>query len=181
MPIAGSRIYNFYSDEFDGYSLCRHRSWRISHGQSPRTKQLKMNFLPKWENNCDFEVLFYCTQPAWAYVSYKQLPVELLPNAEPPVLFVQVSSQQDMDPSYVESEVIIPLEGAVSAIGGVDKLQSYIDRRQSSIRIDFKKNINFKMTSLKLREKVNEESQPPCRPVLPYRVQKVDIAQMNNN
>ena len=68
------------------------------------------------------------------YVSYKQLPVELLPNAELPVLFVQVSSQQDMDPSYVESEVIIPLEGAVSAIGGVDKLQSYIDRRQSSIQ-----------------------------------------------
>ena len=90
------------------------------------------------------------------YVSYKQLPVELLPNAELPVLFVQVSSQQDMDPSYVESEVIIPLEGAVSAIGGVDKLQSYIDRRQSSIQIDFKKNINFKMTSLKLQEKVNE-------------------------
>ena len=114
------------------------------------------------------------------YVSYKQLPVELLPNAELPVLFVQVSSQQDMDPSYVESEVIIPLEGAVSAIGGVDKLQSYIDRRQSSIQIDFKKNINFKMTSLKLQEKVNEiaASLPTGFTV---QVQKVDIAQMNNN
>ena len=113
------------------------------------------------------------------YVSYKQLPVELLPNAELPVLFVQVSSQ-DMDPSYVESEVIIPLEGAVSAIGGVDKLQSYIDRRQSSIQIDFKKNINFKMTSLKLQEKVNEiaASLPTGFTV---QVQKVDIAQMNNN
>ena len=114
------------------------------------------------------------------YVSYKQLPVELQPNAELPVLFVQVSSQQDMDPSYVESEVIIPLEGAVSAIGGVDKLQSYIDRRQSSIQIDFKKNINFKMTSLKLQEKVNEiaASLPTGFTV---QVQKVDIAQMNNN
>ena len=102
------------------------------------------------------------------------------PNAELPVLFVQVSSQQDMDPSYVESEVIIPLEGAVSAIGGVDKLQSYIDRRQSSIQIDFKKNINFKMTSLKLQEKVNEiaASLPTGFTV---QVQKVDIAQMNNN
>ena len=114
------------------------------------------------------------------YVSYKQLPVELLPNAELPVLFVQVSSQQDMDPSYVESEVIIPLEGAVSAIGGVDKLQSYVDRRQSSIQIDFKKNINFKMTSLKVQEKVNEvaASLPSGFNV---QVQKVDIAQMNNN
>ena len=38
------------------------------------------------------------------YVSYKQLPVELLPNAELPMLFVQVTSAQDMDPSYVESD-----------------------------------------------------------------------------
>ena len=114
------------------------------------------------------------------YVSYKQLPVELLPNAELPVLFIQVSSQQDMDPSYVESEVIIPLEGAVTSIGGVDKLQSKIDRRQSSIQIDFKKNINFKMTSLKLQEKVNEiaASFPSGFTV---QVQKVDIAQMSNN
>ena len=114
------------------------------------------------------------------YMSYKQLPVELLPNAELPVLFIQVSSQQDMDPSYVESEVIIPLEGAVNTIGGVDKLQSYIDRRQSSIQIDFKKNINFKMVSLKLQEKVNEvaASFPTGFTV---QVQKVDIAQMNNN
>ncbi|MFQ9021634.1 MAG: hypothetical protein ACLR6J_10320 [Parabacteroides merdae] len=44
------------------------------------------------------------------YVSYKQLPVELLPNAELPMLFVQVTSAQDMDPSYVESEVVIPIE-----------------------------------------------------------------------
>ena len=35
------------------------------------------------------------------YVSYKQLPVELLPNAELPTLFVQVSSQQDMDLSLI--------------------------------------------------------------------------------
>lgn len=114
------------------------------------------------------------------YVSYKQLPVELLPNAELPVLFIQVSSQQDMDPSYVESEVIIPLEGAVSSIGGVNKLESNIDRRQSSIQIEFKKNINFKMTLLKLQEKVNEvaASFPTGFNV---QVQKVDIAQMNNN
>lgn len=114
------------------------------------------------------------------YVSYKQLPVELLPNAELPVLFIQVSSQQDMDPSYVESEVIIPLEGAVSTIGGVDKLQSNIDRRQSNIQIDFKKNTNFKMTFLKLQEKVNEIS-ASLPSGFTVQVQKVDIAQMNNN
>jgi multidrug efflux pump subunit AcrB/ABC-type multidrug transport system ATPase subunit len=114
------------------------------------------------------------------YVSYKQLPVELLPNAELPVLFVSVNSQQEMDPVYVESEVIIPLEGAISAIGGVDKIQSEISSRQSSIRIDFKSNVNYKATSLKLEEKMKEVST-----TLPdgftVQVRKVDIAMMSNN
>ncbi|MDR2775178.1 MAG: efflux RND transporter permease subunit [Tannerella sp.] len=114
------------------------------------------------------------------YVSYKQLPVELLPNAELPVLFVSVSSQQEMDPSYVESEVIIPLEGAVSAIGGVDKIQSEISNRQSSIRIDFKANVNFKTTSLRLEEKMKEVSSSLPEGFV-VRVQKVDVARMNNN
>ena len=114
------------------------------------------------------------------YVSYKQLPVELLPNAELPMLFVQVSSQQDMDPQYVESEVIIPLEGAISSIGGVDKIQSNIDSRQSNIQVDFKNTVNFKITSLRLQEKVNE-----LAATLPegftVQLQKVDVSQLGGN
>lgn len=90
------------------------------------------------------------------YVSYKQLPVELLPNAELPMLFVQVTSAQDMDPSYVESEVVIPIEGAIGTIGGVEQIESLIDSRQSSIKIDFKSNINFKITALKLRRRLTK-------------------------
>ena len=113
------------------------------------------------------------------YVSYKQLPVELLPNAELPMLFVSVSSQQDMDPAYVESEVIIPLEGAISSVGGVDKIQSEISSRQSSIRIDFKSNMNFKTTSLRLEEKMKEvaSSLPDGFNV---RVQKMDVSMVNS-
>lgn len=113
------------------------------------------------------------------YVSYKQLPVELLPNAELPMLYVSVSSQQDMDPAYVESEVIIPLEGAISSVGGVDKIQSEVSSRQSSIRIDFKSNVNFKTTSLRLEEKMKEvaASLPEGFNV---RVQKMDVSMMSN-
>lgn len=111
------------------------------------------------------------------YVSYKQLPVELLPNAELPMLFVQVTSAQDMDPSYVESEVVIPLEGAIGTIGGVEQIESQIDSRQSSIKIDFKPNINFKITALKLQEKINEaaSSLPEGFTV---QVQKVDVSML---
>ena len=55
-------------------------------------------------------------------VSYQQLAVELLPNAELPLLFVQVASQQEYDPSYVEKQAIIPLEGAVSTLEGIDEI-----------------------------------------------------------
>lgn len=114
------------------------------------------------------------------YVSYKQLPVELLPNAELPTLFVQVSSQQDMDPSYVESEIIIPLEGAISSIGGVNKIESNVDSRQSSIQVDFKNTVNFKITSLKLQEKVNELA-ATFPEGFTVQLQKVDISQLANN
>ena len=67
------------------------------------------------------------------YVSYKQLPVELLPNAELPMLFVQVTSAQDMDPSYVESEVVIPLEGAIGTIA-VSLPSGLISSRMSTSR-----------------------------------------------
>lgn len=114
------------------------------------------------------------------FVSYKQLPVELLPNAELPTLFVQVSSQQDMDPSYVESEIIIPLEGAISSIGGVDRIESNIDGRQSSIQVDFKNTVNFKITSLRLQEKVNELA-ATFPGGFTVQLQKVDIGQLANN
>ncbi len=113
------------------------------------------------------------------YVSYKQLPVELLPNAELPMLYVNVNAQQDMDPAFVESEVIIPLEGAISTVGGVDRIQSEVSSRQSSIRIDFKSNVNFKTTSLRLEEKMKEvaSSLPDGFTV---RVQKMDLSRVSN-
>lgn len=135
-----------------------------------------MNFL--LNKRVTISMLFIATT-LLGYVSYKQLPVELLPNAELPVLFVSVRSTQDMDPSYVESEVIIPLEGAISSVGGVDRIQSEISSRNSSIRIDFKSNINFKTTSLRLEEKMKEVSAS-----LPdgfnVSVQKMDVSMMSN-
>ena len=113
------------------------------------------------------------------YVSYRQLPVELSPNAELPALIVSVNSQQDMDPAYVESEVIIPIEGAISSIGGVNSILSDINNRSSSIQIEFKNNVNIKTTSLKLEEKMKEVSLS-----LPenftVRVQRIDITNLRN-
>ena len=89
------------------------------------------------------------------YFSYKQLPVELLPNTEMPQLYVRASSQSDLTPAYMEQQVIIPLEGAISAVGGVENMESTVSGRQGTITVDFKRGTNLKMTTVKLQEKIN--------------------------
>jgi multidrug efflux pump subunit AcrB/ABC-type multidrug transport system ATPase subunit len=113
------------------------------------------------------------------YVSYKQLPIEMLPNAELPTLYIVASSQSDMNPSYMESQVVIPIEGAVSSLGGVENIESTVGNRQSSIRVDFRKRTNLKLTTVKLQEKINSlKSDMPTG--VTVNVQQVDISGMNN-
>ena len=89
------------------------------------------------------------------YFSYKQLPVELLPNTELPQLYITASSRSDLTPAYMEQQVVIPLEGAISAVGGVENMESTVSGRQGSIRVDFKRGTNLKMTTVKLQEKIS--------------------------
>lgn len=113
------------------------------------------------------------------YYSYKRLPVELIPNAQLPFLFVQVGSQIEVDPRYMESQVIIPLEGAIGTLEGVDKIESNAGQRQGSIRISYQPSANIKFAYLKLAEKIDE-----VKRTLPegfvVQVFKFDLEQINN-
>jgi len=113
------------------------------------------------------------------YVSYKQLPVELLPNAELPFLFVQASATTEMAPEYMESQVVVPLEGAIGTLEGIESIESNVNSRQSSIVVYYQKGVNFKYAYLKLQEKVNEiQSSMPEN--VRVNVAKVDLKQMNS-
>lgn len=89
------------------------------------------------------------------YFSYKQLSVELLPNTELPQLYISCSAQSDLTPSYMEQQVIIPLEGAVSAVGGVENMETTVSGRQGTITVDFKRGTNLKLTTVKLQQKIS--------------------------
>lgn len=56
------------------------------------------------------------------YISYKNLDLELLPNVELPFLIVQVTGAREMDPEYLEKQAIIPLEGAIGMLDGIENL-----------------------------------------------------------
>ncbi len=113
------------------------------------------------------------------YVSYNNLPVELYPNPELPYLIVQVFSPQEVDPKYMENQAVIPLEGAINTMEGVDGINSNINNRGAQIVVSFKKNVNFKITYLRLQEKINSKksSLPENFRVM---VNRVDLEQMNN-
>ncbi|HEY5571178.1 MAG TPA: efflux RND transporter permease subunit, partial [Bacteroidales bacterium] len=136
-----------------------------------------MNFIIK--NKISICMLFIALS-LMGYVSYKQLPVEMLPNAELPLLYIQVSSNSDIDPNYMEAQVIIPIEGAVSTIEGIEALESTAGTRSGSVQVDFNKSVNLKYTTLKIQQKINE-----ILPSLPtgvnVSVQKVNVTGVSNN
>lgn len=88
-------------------------------------------------------------------VSYRQLKVELFPNAESPYLVVQVSSQTEVDPGYMEKQAVIPIEGAVGGLPGIKELTSTAAQRRGTITVAYEPKTNLKYAQLKLQERID--------------------------
>src|SRR5450759_3287135 len=89
------------------------------------------------------------------YVSYKRLPIELFPNSQLPTLIVQVGTSLELDPNYIENQAIVPLEGAIGTLEGIEKIESNITSRSGTINLYYNQNANMKYANLKLQEKIN--------------------------
>ncbi|MCK9414577.1 MAG: efflux RND transporter permease subunit [Prolixibacteraceae bacterium] len=112
------------------------------------------------------------------YVSWKNLSMELFPNAELPMLYVQVTCQQEVDPKFMESQAIIPIEGAIGTLQGIENMESTCQSRRGTIMVEFNKKVNFKYIYLKLQEKITEiKSTIPEQFIVT--VVKVDLTQLN--
>ncbi len=90
------------------------------------------------------------------YVSYQRLEVELMPNAELPMLYVSISSRVEVDPNYMENQAVIPIEGALGTMEGIESMESSLNNRSATIQVEFKQNVNFKYTFLKLQQKIDQ-------------------------
>lgn len=113
------------------------------------------------------------------YISYRNLPVELFPNAEFPLLIVMVSGQTEVDPSYMERQAVIPLEGAIGTLEGIEEISSFADQRSGTIIVYYTHRTNITHAYLKLQEKVDavKNSLPDGFQVV---VQKIDTEQLAN-
>ncbi len=113
------------------------------------------------------------------YVSYKKLSVELLPNAELPFLVVQVGTPLEMDPKYIETQAIIPIEGAIGTLEGIEKIETDITSRYGTIYVYYSQNADIKYASLKLEEKIDlVKASIPSEFMI--NTMKVDLKQLTN-
>ena len=113
------------------------------------------------------------------YVSYKKLPVELIPTADLPTLIVNVGTPLEMDPSYIETQAVVPIEGAIGTLEGIEKIESTISSRYGSINIYYNQNADLKYANLKLQEKIDiVKKSIPSEFVI--NVMKIDLRQLTN-
>ena len=114
-----------------------------------------MNIIKFVINRKTFISMLFIGLVLLGYISYKQLPVELFPSAELPFLIVNVSSIREMDPEYMEKHAVIPLEGAIGTLEGIDKIESFVDRRSGRLMVYYNQRVKIKYAYLKLQEQVN--------------------------
>ena len=110
-----------------------------------------MNFLIRRKT---FISMLFIGLSMLGYISWRNLPVELYPNAEFPSMIVQVSSLLEVDPAYMENQGIIPLEGAIGTLEDIEELSSNASSRRGMIFVRYSQETNMKFAWLKLQEKV---------------------------
>jgi multidrug efflux pump subunit AcrB/ABC-type multidrug transport system ATPase subunit len=112
-------------------------------------------------------------------ISWKQLKMEIFPNAELPMLYIQVNSRIEVTPEYMEQEAIIPVESMIAGLENIEEIQSTAGRRTGSILISYEERTDLKYAYLKLDEKVAS-----IRGDLPddfsLLVVKIDLEDINN-
>ncbi len=113
------------------------------------------------------------------YISYRGLPLELMPNVEYPYLIIRVSSTREMNPLYVEKQAIIPLEGAVGTIEGISEIQSTAEQRGGSIYVYYDQTVDINYAYIKLLERVAEFA-PSITDEFSVSVTKIDTERLSN-
>ncbi len=123
--------------------------------------------------------MLFISSTLLGYISYQQLKMEIFPNAELPMLYVQVNSQIEVTPEYMEQKGVIPVESAIASLENIELIESTAGRRRGMVYISYENNTDLKYAYLKLDERITALSQE-----LPegFRLQviKMDIEQMSN-
>jgi len=88
-------------------------------------------------------------------VSFRQLPIELFPDTELSQLIINISGPPNADPAYVEHYAVIPLEGAITGLENIEKIESFVSSRTAVIFVYYDQSSRRKYDYLKLQDRVD--------------------------
>ena len=87
--------------------------------------------------------------------SLSNLKVTLYPSTNIPVLAISTGFQ-NVAPDDINRLIVNPIEGAVSAIEGIDQLEANISRGSAFIILRLQEGINMRKTELQVREAIDQ-------------------------
>jgi len=106
-------------------------------------------------------------------VSFTQLGVDLFPRSDPATVYVRVKLP-GASPEEITSQVVMPLEEAISSVSGIDELRAMVMEGSANIIVTFVLERDIGEASEDVREKVSGAMRNLPPNVLPPVVQKAD-------
>ena len=85
----------------------------------------------------------------------------------------------EVDPSYIENQAIIPIEGAIGTLEGIEKIESNITSNYGTITIYYNQNADLKYANLKLQERIDAVKTTIPESFM-INVIKIDLEQLTN-
>jgi multidrug efflux pump subunit AcrB/ABC-type multidrug transport system ATPase subunit len=113
------------------------------------------------------------------YISWKQLKMEIFPNAELPMLYIQVNSMIECTPEYMEQEAIIPVESVIAGLENIEKIESSAGRRMGAVLVSYEERTDLKYAYLKLDEQITA-LRGDLPPEFNLQVVKIDLEDAGN-
>jgi HAE1 family hydrophobic/amphiphilic exporter-1 len=106
-------------------------------------------------------------------VSFGKLGLDLFPRSDPATIFVR-TSLPGASPEEMVSQVILPLEDAVSSVSGIDELRAFVTEGGGNLVVTFVLERDINQAADDVREKVSGAMRQLPPQVLPPTVQKAD-------
>lgn len=89
----------------------------------------------------------------WGFVSFNQLPVELLPNSSFNNISIMISIRGGMSPQSVEQSLTIPIEETMSTLSGLKSIQSTSKEGRATIVLSFSPDTDMDIKTLEVSER----------------------------
>ena len=98
--------------------------------------------------------MFFAAFAILGVVSWTRLPIQLFPELIFPEVFVTLTLQ-GASPEQVERDLLIPVEGEIGKLDGIQEMESFAMANRGGIRISFAADVDMKFALLQLQSNLN--------------------------